>query len=183
MADPHARQKVVDWVERQMTSWRGNRFLITSRPFGYSSNPLPNVAVLEVRPFTTEQVERFVHQWYLAIEIMSKLKDDPGVRMRASNDADALLQRLRTTPEIFDLTVNPLLLTMIATVHRYGGELPGNRCALYAEMCEVFLGKRQQARGQSLEFTPVQTQAVLAPLAAHMMSQGIRDIACDEAQH
>ncbi len=182
VADPQARKKVVDWVERQMTSWRRNRFLVTSRPFGYRSNPLPNVTVLEVRPFTTEQVERFVHQWYLANEIMSKRKDDPGVRMRARNEAKALLQRLRTTPAIFDLTVNPLLLTMIATVHRYGGELPGNRYALYAEMCEVFLGKRQQARGQSLEFTPAQTQSILEVLAYAMMVQGIRDIARDEAQ-
>src|SRR5260221_10090232 len=113
---------------------------------------------------------------------MNKQKDDPSLRMPARAEATALLERLRNTPALFDLTVNPLLLTMIATVHRYGGELPGNRVALYAEICEVFLGKRQLARGQVLELAPAQMQLVLEPLAYHMMIQGIRDIACDEAQ-
>src|SRR5690242_5641335 len=61
-----------------------------------------------------------------------------------------------------------------------GGELPGNRVALYSEICEVFLGKRQQARGQVLELTPKQMQLVLEPLAYHMMIKGIRDIEVDE---
>ncbi|MEU7661934.1 hypothetical protein AB0B60_26120, partial [Streptomyces lincolnensis] len=32
---------------------------------------------------------------------------------------------------------NPLLLTMIANVHRYRGQLPGSRAELYAEMCDA----------------------------------------------
>ena len=181
VADPETRQQIVRWVERQMARWNQCRFLMTSRPFGYRSNPLQNVTVLEVRAFTFEQVERFVQQWYLANEMMSKQKDDPGVRMRAKSEAKALLQRLRTTPALFELTVNPLLLTMIATVHRYGGELPGNRVALYAEICEVFLGKRQQARGQVLKFTSKKIQSVLEPLAYHMILNGIRYISRDDA--
>ena len=145
VADPEARQKVVNWVQTQMIAFKENRFIVTSRPFGYQSNPLSGVTVLEVCPFSHEQIERFVHRWYLANEIMRKQKDDPGVHMKAKAEARDLLQRLRNTPALFALTVNPLLLTMITTVHRYSGELPGNRMALYAEICEVFLGKRQQA--------------------------------------
>ena len=140
------------------------------------------MTVLEVRPFTIEQVERFINKWYLANEIMSKQKDDPGVRMRARADARALLQQLRNTPALFALTVNPLLLTMIATVHRYGGELPGNRVALYAEICEVFLGKRQKARGQVLELSPAQMQFVLESLAYHLMIKSISDIPLREVR-
>jgi len=182
VANPEVRQLVVNWVERQIAAYHKNRFLVTSRPFGYRSNPLVSVTVLEVRPFTAEQVEDFIHQWYLANEIMSKQKDDSGVRMRARAEANTFLRQLRNTPSLFDLTVNPLLLTMIATVHRYGGELPGNRVALYAEICEVFLGKRQQARGQVLELNPSQLQVVLKPLAYHMMIKGIREIALDEVR-
>jgi len=180
VADPDVREAVVNWVERQMAAYRRNRFIVTSRPFGYRSNPLRGVTVLGVRSFTVEQVEWFIHKWYLANEIMSKQKDDAGVRMRAKADAKALLQQLRNTPALFALTVNPLLLTMIATVHRYGWELPGNRVTLYAEICEVFLGKRQKARGQVLDLTPAQIQLVLEPLAYYLMVKGIRDIAFDE---
>ncbi len=182
VADPEARQSVVIWVERQMKAYPLNRFIITSRPFGYLGNPLSGVAVLEVRPFTIQQVELFIHKWYLANEIMSKRRDDLGVRMRARAEANGLLQQLRSTPALFDLTGNPLLLTMIATIHLYGGELSGNRVALYSEICEVFLGKRQKVRGQELELTPAQMQLVLEPLAYHLMVNGTSDIALDEVR-
>ena len=148
VADPETRTAVVNWVERQMAACPRNRFLVTSRPFGYRSNPLGGVTVLEVRPFTTRQVERFIYQWYLANEIMSKQKDDPGVRMRARAEATALLGRLRNTPALFDLTVNPLLLTMIATIHRYGGELPGNRvaCMLRSARCSSANASKREGR-------------------------------------
>jgi predicted NACHT family NTPase len=71
---------------------------------------------------------------------------------------------------------------MIATVHRYRSSLPGRRVELYAEICEVFLGKRQQSRGLALDLTPSQKQTVLQPLAYRLMEQGRREIPLIEAQ-
>jgi hypothetical protein len=65
---------------------------------------------------------------------------------------------------------------MIATVHRYRSSLPGRRVELYAEICEVFLGKRQQAKGLSLDLTPSQRQRVLQQLAWYMMENRQREI-------
>ncbi len=178
VADPQVRKEVVSWVQTQMVAFRQNRFIVTSRPFGFRDNPLGGVAMLEARPFTPEQVERFIHKWYLANEIMSKQKDDEGVRMRARADAKGLLQQLYSNPTLLALTVNPLLLIMIAIVHRYGGggKLPEKRVSLYADICKVFLGKRQEAKGQQLELKPDQIQLVLEPLAFYMMQSGTRDI-------
>lgn len=181
VADPILRQQTAAWVDRQMTLYKGNRFLITSRPFGYRNNPLQNVTVLEVRPFTIEQVQRFVHNWYLANEIMGAQRDDPGVRMDAHKGAEDLLWRLRQTHVLLEMAVNPLLLTMIATVHRYRSSLPGRRVELYAEIAEVFLGKRQQARGITYELTPAQKQRVLEEMAYYMMRQRKREIPEAEA--
>ena len=181
VADPDLRRRVVDWVDRQIENYGRNRFLITSRPFGYRSNPLHNVTVLEVRPFTIEQVQQFVHNWYLANEIMSAQRDDPGVRMDARNGAEDLLWRLRQTHVLLDMAVNPLLLTMIATVHRYRSSLPGRRVELYSEITEVFLGKRQQAKGITYELTPPQKQRVLETMAFYMMRHRKREIPEAEA--
>jgi hypothetical protein len=52
---------------------------------------------------------------------------------------------------------------------------------LYAEICEVFLGKRQQARGLELDMTPAQKQRVLQPLAYAMMTHQQREIPLAEA--
>lgn len=181
VADTTTRQRVATWVEQQILSYRNNRFVITSRPFGYRSNPLSGVAVLEVRPFTHAQVAHFVERWYLANEVMSSQANDRGVHMKAQEGADDLLHRVRNSPALTALAVNPLLLTMIATVHRYRSSLPGRRVELYAEICEVFLGKRQQARGIELDLTPAQKQRVLQPLAAHMMHHQQREIRLEDA--
>lgn len=181
VADVRVRWRVVAWVEQQMARYHGNRFIVTSRPFGYRDNPLRDATVLEVHPFTIEQVERFVHNWYLANEVMSAQRDDPGVRMTAHEGAEDLLWRLRRAHVLLDMSVNPLLLTMIATVHRYRSSLPGRRVELYTEICEVFLGKRQQARGLPSDLTPAQKQRVLQPLAYTMMCQQRREIRLAEA--
>lgn len=183
VADADLRRQVVAWVQKQMAAYGQNRFVVTSRPFGYRDNPLAGVTVLEVRPFTAAQVERFVHRWYLANEIMAKAGvDDPGVRREAERGARDLIGRLWGTPALSDLAVNPLLLTMIATVHRYRSSLPGRRVELYKEICEVFLGKRQQAKGLHLDLTPAQRQAVLQPLAYTMMQRNLREVAAPQAE-
>jgi predicted NACHT family NTPase len=92
-----------------------------------------------------------------------------------------LLERLHSSSELSDLAVNPLLLTMIATVHRYRSSLPGRRVELYAEICEVFLGKRQEARGLPQDLTPAKKIRVLRQLAYYMMEKQIRDIDTDDA--
>jgi energy-coupling factor transporter ATP-binding protein EcfA2 len=181
VADPDLRRLVVEWVERQMTRHGNDRFIVTSRPFGYRSNPLAGVTVLQVLSFTWPQVERFVSKWYLATETVAAGKKDPGVDMAARDGAADLMRRLRGNPPLSDLAVNPLLLTMIATVHRYRSTLPGRRVELYYEICEVFLGKRQQARGISLDFTPEQKKRVLEPLAWVMMLGKKREIGREDA--
>jgi energy-coupling factor transporter ATP-binding protein EcfA2 len=182
VADATQRQRTVAWVERQMRNHGNNRFVLTSRPFGYRENPLANVTTLEVQPFTFQQATQFVMSWYRATEIKSAVRDDPGVRMRAERGARDLLRRLRETPALFHLIVNPLLLTMIATVHRYRGTLPGARIELYKEICEVFLGKHQAARGIVQELRAEQRQLVLQSLAYEMMLQGIIPIDGHQAE-
>ena len=152
IADADIRKGVVTWVETQMVAHGRNAFVVTSRPFGYKSNPLSGVSVLEVCPFSREQQEQFVRNWYLANEIKRSGKDDPGVRMEAGVAAQDLLKRLQSNAALSELAVNPLLLTMIATVHCYRSALPGRRVELYDEICKVCLGTFQQARGITPRF-------------------------------
>ena len=182
VADARLRQLVVKWVQRQMLAYGRNRFILTSRPQGYRDNPLEGVWVLGTRPFTPVQVAQFVQNWYQANEYNSWQKKDPGMQMRAREGAHDLLRRLYRTPALLTFAVNPLLLTMIATVHRYRDSLPGgSRVALYDEICEVFLGKRREALGLVQELSSAQMQQVLRPLAYYLMQQGKREIELEEA--
>jgi hypothetical protein len=183
VADPGVRSNLVRWIDTQMKTYGNNLFVVTSRPYGYRSNPLSSVHTLTVRPFSREQVVKFVSNWYLANELACHQNDDPGVRRLASRGTSDLVRRLDSSAVLTELAVNPLLLTMIATVHKYRSQLPGRRVELYREICEVFLGKRQDSSGveRPLSLTPSQKQCVLEVLSYEMMARELRDIQTVEA--
>ncbi|MBV6342605.1 SUMF1/EgtB/PvdO family nonheme iron enzyme, partial [Candidatus Magnetobacterium casensis] len=182
VGDEEDRKKVSAWVNQQINTYTESLFLLTSRPLGYKVAPLHGAYILEVQNFNAEQVKRFVNNWYLANEKRSEGNvDNYRVRERANRGAADLLQRLQTVPTLSALTANPLLLTMIAMVHRYRSALPGSRSELYGEICEVMLSRWRQVKGINDEFSSTQKRSVLETLACHMMEKKIREISRKDA--
>ncbi|MFG3122466.1 NACHT domain-containing protein [Streptomyces sp. NPDC048201] len=177
VADPAERGRVVAWVARQVQRHPRNTYVVTSRPHGYETNPLPGAEVLQVRRFTWEQIDRFVRQWSYATESRARGATGHEVRTAADRTATDLLTRLRGQPALYDLAANPLLLTMMANVHRYRDQLPGGRAELYGEMCEVLLHRRSEARGltDATGLTGPHKQHVAQHLALAMMKARVRD--------
>lgn len=181
VADVEKRKKVSAWVENQIIAYRDCPFIVTSRPQGYLAAPLQQAHRLEIQPFSWSQVKEFAHSWYFQNEILSFGKKDEGVVNRAKQGAEDLLMRLQKMPALNVLTVNPLLLTMIAMVHRYRGQLPGRRVELYSEICDVLLGHWRAAIGVQDSLTAIQKRVALQPLAAAMMQRNTREISTEDA--
>lgn len=183
VADASERKEVSEWVSRQIQAYPNTPFLITSRPFGYLSAPIEHVdVVLEVQPLTIEQIEQFISSWYLQNESMQQMrKVDEGVRQIAKARADDLISRIKGHSPILSMAVNPLLLTMIATVHDNRGALPGRRVELYSEICDVLLGRRQEAKKLNDHLTTAQRKAVLQVLALELMRRRVREFSKDTA--
>jgi predicted NACHT family NTPase len=177
VADETQRQQVSRWVDKQMQVYPDTSFILTSRPFGYQSARLQQeVSVLEVQPFNLKQMEEFIHNWYLETEVMSRAGEvDIGVREDAEQQAKDLIKRIKNSSPLAAMAVNPLLLTMIATVHRRGNALPGKRVELYKEICHVLLEKRQRAKDIPGPLTATQKQSVLQVLALELMQQNTRE--------
>jgi hypothetical protein len=171
---------VAAWTEHQIRQYPGNDYVITSRPHGYRAAEIDGAAVLQVRSFTAEQVARFVHGWYLAMERHSTGAADEDITARAKLEADDLLQRLDSNAALDDLAVNPLLLTMIANVHNYRGALPGSRAELYAEIVQVMLARRQEAKNLTVQLPGDKKEALLQGLAYAMMQRRISDLSREE---
>jgi hypothetical protein len=174
------RRAVTTWVGQQISSYQGNHFVITSRPHGFHGPVIAQADVLAVRPFTAEQVEVFLNRWYLAAERHATAADSKAqmraVRIRASESAARLLALLRADPALHDLTVNPLLLTMIATVHHYRGALLGSRADLYGEICQVMPSRRVQAKDLP-ELLPWSAKhKLLTALAYRMMINRVSEL-------
>jgi predicted NACHT family NTPase len=179
VADETQRQQVSSWVDTQMQTYPDTAFILTSRPPGYKTARLQqDVTVLEVQPFNLKQMEQFIGSWYLETEVKSHVgQDDAGVRGDAKEKADDLIKRIKNknSKPLADMAVNPLLLTMIATVHRRGSALPGKRVELYKEICQVLLEKRQTAKKIADALTATQKQSVLQVLAFQLMQQKTRE--------
>ncbi|SFR10752.1 NACHT domain-containing protein [Lentzea waywayandensis] len=180
VASQDDRTSVATWVASQAKRYPRNDFVITSRPHGYETARVDGATVLQVRSFTDAQVSQFIHGWYLAIEQRSTGSTDDDVRKKAQASADDLLRRLEHAPALHDLTVNPLLLTMIAIVHRFRGALPGIRADLYGEICQVLLWRRHNAKALVSVLNGDQKAALLRGLAYTMMRRKIRDMPRDE---
>ncbi|MFD0687915.1 NACHT domain-containing protein [Actinomadura fibrosa] len=185
VADLRDRRLVADWAERQIADHPRNDYVITSRPKGYRDAPLAGATVLQTRRFTDPQIATFVRSWYLAVErhiARPEGRDDEEVRRRAEQGADDLRARLRASPNLHELTVNPLLLTMIANVHRYRGALPGTRSDLYREICQVMLWRRTESKGLAVEPRGSQKELLLRHLAFEMMQRRVRDITAADCE-
>jgi hypothetical protein len=167
------RLAVTEWIERQVAAQADNDFVVTSRSYDLLGSLAVRADVLVARPFTAKQVQLFLDRWYLAAERhatgASGRTASRAVQMRARESADRLNSLLQSHSALHDLAVNPLLLTMIATAHRYRGALPGSRADLYGEICQVLLSRRAQAKDLPELLSWPAKQTLLASLAYQMM--------------
>ncbi|WP_008310137.1 SUMF1/EgtB/PvdO family nonheme iron enzyme [Leptolyngbya sp. PCC 6406] len=175
--DEAQRRQVSNWVDQQMRAYPEARWILTSRPYGYRQAPLEEARItLGVQPFSLGQMEQFLQRWYLDTAVKGRGRD-PGVEAEATVQAQDLIHRIKNYPPLAAMALNPLLLTMIATVHKNRGALPGNRVDLYDEIFDVLLVRRQSAKKLTEPFPlrAEQKKLVLQVLALALMEEERRE--------
>ncbi len=177
VADQQQRVRLAEWVDAQVSIYPKNRFIVTSRPAGYDTAALENGFLrLDVQAFNQADIEQFCQNWCLAVELASQGEDNPALRRRAAESAADLVRAINANPAVRALAINPLLLSIIALVHRYRATLPRRRVELYAECVDVLLGKWDEAKGLAGRLTESQKRAVLQPIALQMHRDNIREL-------
>jgi HEAT repeat protein len=137
------RQAIYQWLESFAGAYAQNRFIVSSRVVGYTGFQLPgDVAEAVLRPFTDEQVERYVrvfHRAYVKWETDAEPTDD--------GEANRLLESLRASPRLSGLARNPFMLSALALIHRAEGKLPRHRVHVYEvfarALCETWADARR----------------------------------------
>jgi hypothetical protein len=182
VGDSVERKKIGDWVTCQMERYPETAFIVTSRPFGYKDVSLDQIrVVLGVLPLNRVLMKQFIYNWYLQNEAMQQLHTvNKKIRRAAQDKANDLVRRIEENPTLLSMSLNPLLLTMIATVHDNSGSLPTNRVGLYAEICEVLLGKRQAAKHLKVRIPPIKKKQVLQVLALELMLGKTREFTIEQ---
>jgi len=184
VADPELRRRVARIIEAFTRRYPGNRYVVTSRIVGYQGPARlgEDYFVTTVRDFGQAAVEQFVRHWSLAVEVVLAGKRSRTIERRAETRAGGLLDAIRSNERVRELAVNPLLLTVIALVHRYRAHLPERRAELYEECVEVLLGYWDEAKGLreagllGLELDAGDKRSLLEPIALWMHERQLREV-------
>ncbi|MGD1804052.1 HEAT repeat domain-containing protein [Dapis sp. BLCC M126] len=109
-----------------------NRAIITSRPAGYQRDffRTEEFAHYQMQRFDDQKISAFINNWY-----DSRFKD----KAEAERRKETLQKALDDNDRIKLLARNPLLLTIIALIHRYQAVLPKERFRLYDKAVETLL--------------------------------------------
>ena len=151
VADINLRPVVVQAVEDFVEQYAKNhlsRFLVTCRTFSYNDPEwqLTGWQGYELAAFTQEKINQFIDCWYNEWKRIDRAREADYERKR-KNLCDTLAPNdWRHLAEIAD---NPLMLTVMAVVHTYEGELPDARALVY-EKCIDLLLLRWEAERQVL---------------------------------
>ena len=170
VADTEHRGLIASWVNKQIGVYPKSKFIVTSRPHGYSNNQIKFIdIILEIQSFDLDDIKRFLDKWYEQIEIRDHRRTNQIIIKKARLSAKDLLERICKYPTLSAMAANPLLLSMIATLHKYKGFLPENRVSLYDEICNLLLANRQYSKGLTVNLNAKQQRRILQSLAIKLM--------------
>lgn len=135
------RRNFVTGLADALPAWlkRGNRVLLTSRPYGLRAEDRRrlNLAEAELADLPDALQELFVRRWYAAA-------DPPNARAKA----EGLLRHLGERAELRELKRNPMLLTALCVLWDQGQKLPEDFYQLYEALVGQVLYKRYPATNE-----------------------------------
>ncbi|MEH1816476.1 MAG: tetratricopeptide repeat protein, partial [Nostoc sp.] len=172
--EQESRRLIVERIDQFVNAFSTNKFVITSRIAGYRDVKLNSrFAEFTIEDMGSEQVEKFLERWCLAIERAQQPEASEVQWQRAGDDqARKILEAIKDNEGVKRLTANPLLLTILALIHRNGERLPNRRVKLYELAVQTLtedwqLGKKLPDAPKVL-LNQNEVVAFLAPLAYWM---------------
>ncbi|EGJ32789.1 MULTISPECIES: HEAT repeat domain-containing protein [Moorena] len=132
VAEDAKRYDVVRRINNFLGQFNRNRAIITSRPAGYRRDffRTEDFPHYQIEPFDDKKISDFIDNWY-----NSRFQDQAEAERRKQS----LRKALEDNDRIKLLARNPLLLTIIALIHRYQAVLPKERHKLYDKAVETLL--------------------------------------------
>jgi predicted NACHT family NTPase len=132
VAEDATRAALVEKINCFLAAHEHNWAVITSRPWGYRrdyfrTDTYPH---FELELFNEAQIQEFIEHWY-------ENRCDNAVE--AQNLVRDLQDALKSKDRLQNLVKNPLLLTMVALIHRYQDTLPKRRYKLYDRAVDTLL--------------------------------------------
>jgi len=160
-----------------------NRFLVTSRIAGWRGMLSPDFSTLAIDPFDPPRREEFIRKWYQAVEASAvERRESPDQaeirRRRATERSDDLIRAIERSDRLQRLAANPMLLAVMAMVHRVDMTLPRERAALYRRCTELLLERWDVGRGiadrGATGLTLAQKESLMRRIGYQFHERGVR---------
>jgi formylglycine-generating enzyme required for sulfatase activity len=148
VGDPALRRRVALLIDAFAAACPKCRIVVTSRIVGYTGSARlgEGFVTTTVRDFTLADVELFLRHWHRLVAV-GQMGPGESAEAFAAGQTGKLMEAIKANARVRELATNPLMLTVIALVHRDRVKLPDRRAELYAEAVDVLLGKWDEARG------------------------------------
>ncbi|MGB5959665.1 MAG: tetratricopeptide repeat protein [Coleofasciculaceae cyanobacterium] len=146
--DQESRRQIVEQINQFVEEFSSNKFVITSRIAGYQDVKLSGrFAEFTIEDMGYEQAEQFLHRWCRAIERAQQPDaSEEQCQRKGDAEAQAILEAIQANEGVQRLTANPLLLTILALIHRNGSRLPSQRVKLYELAADTLIEDWQLAK-------------------------------------
>ncbi len=137
---PREDREDAEALLRQLSArWPKTAIVVTSRPIGYR-RPGSEYVELELLPFDKRQREEFLGRWF------GRGSPEPD-RERAAE----VMTVLSSDASLWDLSSNPLYLTLMALLFEEGKEPERNRATLYDQVFALLLEGRHRPGGRPID--------------------------------
>ncbi len=140
--DETRRERVLAALREFITTTGDNcRYLLTARPYARPGGQDTEKGVYVLADLNDGQIKHFIEAWYAALVVRNWRS--PGEAERSRDD----LLQARQRADLQPLAENPLLLTLMTTLHTNRGRLPDDRADLYDESVELLMLRWNQRAG------------------------------------
>jgi len=173
VVDSNDRSEISRRIENFVSSCgMGNQFIITSRTAGYRSASLAgNFLHFVLMDLEKAQIKKFLEKWCPAVErSLMPESSETQRKINAETEIAEILASVEENAGVRRLASNPLMLTILALIHRNGARLPSRRVELYQLAVKTLLEDWELARGISVDNIVRESEALrmLGPLAYWM---------------
>lgn len=191
VADEELRKEVIQWIQNQ--NIRKNTLLVTSRSSALQEAKglkfHDAIPVFTIQDFDISDIEGFLENWYKNIEVAvigeTGEKDKKQAIEKGKSRCEDLINIIKDKSYIHlrQLAVNPLLLTIIAIVHRTRAILPKERHKLYGECLKVMTQLWHVAnKNLEIAFSFENSMDNLSRIAFSLMKDNRRELELAEIQ-
>lgn len=168
IADAAKRREVIRWLESQQLG--GNVVIVTARAAAISEEigtRFARARELSLEAFDHDRQREFLENWFRAAYMEENTEEMAGEILNGG--------------EFRELAANPLLLTVIAVVHRTRALLPKERYKLYEECLEV-MGQLWNTANRKIDvlFSLESSLEHLSKIAMHLMKENRLELGLEE---